>query len=748
MATELGELIYTLTLNDSGFQGQLDTASNQVKESSDKMASSNEEVEESSGKAGGAFGDMAGQFVVGAALFTVGQKALSAVKGAIDGAITSAKDWQTQQAGLHAEIKATGDASGLSADQVTKMAEGIQNTTPISREAALAGDNMLLTFKGISGKAFPETAQAVADMATRMNGGLVPSAQQMSTTALQLGKALNDPATGVAKLTKEGVNFTKQQQETIKSMVAAGNTAGAQAFMLHELNSEFGGSAAANMKTYQGQVDAVKNKFNDFIGSIIDKLVPALQSVAMFFMTNRTALIALGVVVGTIAATLIVGLVGALVKTAAEFVTTGVKAEIAMAKTLAAAVKTAIQWGVSAARAVTSAAITSAAWIASAVASAAAWVTSAAITSAAWIASAVASAAAWVIANAAMLGGIGLIILIVVGAVVEIIKHWSSITSFFTTMWKDIKDMFTSAIQWISKNWQLLAAILLLPIAPLLLVWELFHKQIIGFFKDAVGVIQAIWNGIIGFFTAVWDTLVAIVKAYIAIYVAIFKVAYEAVIAVWNGIVGFFTGLINAVKAVFDGIKGFVVAIFRDEWNGIVDIFNGVAKYFSQVVGWVKSAFKDAASWLTDIGGQIIDGLVKGIENAAGKVFDAVKSVGSKAVSALKGVLKIFSPSQVFSDLGEFIPQGLAQGINNTASQAVSATKNVAQAVIGVGTSLPASVSTGVSNLSNNASSVIYQIQQVTLSSAEAVDEFFSIGNRNTQLEIGGGSPLAGTSGV
>lgn len=312
MATNLGELIYTLTLNDSGFQGQLNTASNQVKEAGGQMGTTAEETQAKTGALGGAFSSMAGQFVVGAAVFTAGQKALGAIKGAISGAIQASKDWQTQQAGLQAELKSTHDASGMSAKGITELAEGIQKTTPISREAALTGDNMLLTFTNLHKNVFPAASQAVADMATRMNGGLVPSSQQMNQTALQLGKALNDPAQGLMMLRRVGVTFSEQQKEQIKTMEKAGDTAGAQKVMLEELHKEFGGSAAANMKTYTGQWDALKNRFHDIAGQAIQKLIQMLEKVGQFLISHKAILMAVIGAVGGLAIAIGVALVSAL----------------------------------------------------------------------------------------------------------------------------------------------------------------------------------------------------------------------------------------------------------------------------------------------------------------------------------------------------------------------------------------------------------------------------------------------------
>lgn len=70
---------------------------------------------------------------------------------------------------------------------------------------------------------------------------------------LTIGKALNDPVKGLTALGRAGIQFTAQQKEQIKQMVAVGDAAGAQSIMLAELEKQFGGAAKA-----AGDADAWK----------------------------------------------------------------------------------------------------------------------------------------------------------------------------------------------------------------------------------------------------------------------------------------------------------------------------------------------------------------------------------------------------------------------------------------------------------------------------------------------------------
>ena len=142
-----------------------------------------------------------------------------------------------------------------------------------------------------------------------------------------------------------------------------------------------------------------------------------------------------------------------------------------------------------------------------------------------------------------------------------------------------------------------------------------------------------------------------------------------------------------------------------------------------------------------------MQGLEKGIENGADDVFNAVKNIGSKAVSALKGVLKIFSPSQVFADLGQNIGAGLVQGIQGTTSSVTNATSQLGTAAIVGGTNAMSSPS-AVSNVNNTTNNVGGGTQNVTVNlynpSVSAVQQVFASINQDSLNTSRGLTPVQG----
>lgn len=204
----------------------------------------------------------------------------SVIKDFFRDAIVAANESNRVMAQTNAVIASTGGVAGMTSESVRLLAEEIQRTTAVSDDAAQSGMNMLLTFTSIGQSVFPTATRTMLDMATAMNGGVTPSAEALRGTAIQLGKALQDPIQGTVALRRVGVNFTDSQQRMIKSLVETGNKMDAQKYILAELNREFGGSAVAQARTFEGQMQNISNTFNDLYEDIGNALIPAISFLA------------------------------------------------------------------------------------------------------------------------------------------------------------------------------------------------------------------------------------------------------------------------------------------------------------------------------------------------------------------------------------------------------------------------------------------------------------------------------------
>ena len=176
--------------------------------------------------------------------------------------------WGDAAAQTGAVLKSTGNQVNYTTYQLVDMATALQDTTAISKTTILETENMLLTFTNIGHDVFPRVTQAVLDLSVAMG-------QDTKNSAIQLGKALNDPINGITALTRVGVTFTEDQKRLIESLVAAGDMAGAQGVILAEIEREFGGSAEAAA----GPIEHLQTAISDLAIGLGYALEPAVNSV-------------------------------------------------------------------------------------------------------------------------------------------------------------------------------------------------------------------------------------------------------------------------------------------------------------------------------------------------------------------------------------------------------------------------------------------------------------------------------------
>lgn len=173
---------------------------------------------------------------------------------------------------VEAAVKSTGGAAGKSVDGLAKMASELQRVSLFDDDEILQNVTAnLLTFTNVAGTEFDRAQQAVLDLSTRLGTDL-------TSATVQVGKALNDPIKGVTALGRAGVQFTAQQKELIATLVESGDVAGAQAVILGELETQFGGAAAAaaNADPYTQLANEIGNLAEEFGGIINDALKPLL----------------------------------------------------------------------------------------------------------------------------------------------------------------------------------------------------------------------------------------------------------------------------------------------------------------------------------------------------------------------------------------------------------------------------------------------------------------------------------------
>ena len=175
------------------------------------------------------------------------------------GAIIKATERQQQALRqLEQRIVSTGGAAGKTGDQLAAFAGELQKVTTFGDEAIIEMQSLLLTFTNIAGPQFDAATRAVLDMSVALGTDL-------KSSALQIGKALNDPVRGLSALSRAGVQFTDDQRELVKSLVDTGRAAEAQNLIIEEMQRQFGGAAEAATDTLGGALTQLGNAFGDLL---------------------------------------------------------------------------------------------------------------------------------------------------------------------------------------------------------------------------------------------------------------------------------------------------------------------------------------------------------------------------------------------------------------------------------------------------------------------------------------------------
>lgn len=187
--------------------------------------------------------------------------------------INAARESNAAAAQVRAGIESMGNASGRTFEQMKSQAAAIEFKSLYDDDEILQKVTAnLVTFGSVSGKVFDRAQQVAVDFSARTGNDL-----QAST--IMFGKALNDPIKGLSALGRVGIQFTAQQKAMIKSMVAAGNSAGAQNLILNELEREYRGSAKAAREADPAKAMSISfGELEEAIGGrLLPRLVPLID---------------------------------------------------------------------------------------------------------------------------------------------------------------------------------------------------------------------------------------------------------------------------------------------------------------------------------------------------------------------------------------------------------------------------------------------------------------------------------------
>lgn len=224
------------------------------------------------GKVQRSLGGLVSNVTSGFAKIGLAAEGARVVFDALIGPMQEAQEAALAERKLAQVFKSTANAAGVAKDQIMDYAAERQKMTSFDADDTVNAAAILGSFTNIKGNMFTDALTSAQDLSAFMG-------QDLQSSVIQLGKALNDPARGVSALAKSGIQFSQAQKEEIKVLQETGRLADAQAIILKELQTQFGGQAEALVDP----IAQAKNAWGDFmetIGGIAnEKLLPLMPKI-------------------------------------------------------------------------------------------------------------------------------------------------------------------------------------------------------------------------------------------------------------------------------------------------------------------------------------------------------------------------------------------------------------------------------------------------------------------------------------
>lgn len=204
---------------------------------------------------------------VGAMAVDAMASAANAVIGFVQDGFAGAMEAEQTLTRLGTLITSTGEAAGITVEEASALATEFMDLAGGSDDAVLAIEEMALRMGNITEEEMPGFIQTVLDYAAATGTDAVNAARLFSM-------AQDDASSVLARLKKAGILVNEETEEQIKSMMEAGDEAGAYALLMERVGEATGGAAAAQAGTLAGQIEILKGHFGEAAETVANSFLP------------------------------------------------------------------------------------------------------------------------------------------------------------------------------------------------------------------------------------------------------------------------------------------------------------------------------------------------------------------------------------------------------------------------------------------------------------------------------------------
>lgn len=249
---------------------------------------------------------------------------------------------------------------------------------------------------------------------------------------------------------------------------------------------------------------------------------------------------------------------------------------------------------------------------------------------------------------AAILAGVGLVILgliapwavvlaAIVGVVAIIIAKWSGIKAFFIALWAQISTPVIAAWNFIKTVISTAITVISTIIRTQVLVWKTIFALAWTAIKLVVQVAIRVVAAYIRAGMAVIRGVIAGIRVIVSIFRAAFNAARAVVSAVWGAIKSVVRAGVSFILGVIRGVRA-VAGLFRSAFNAaksaVTSAVNGIMSFIRGIPGKIKSILTFD---LSGAGRNLMSSFGRGILAAGNAVLSKARAIASKIKGLLPG---------------------------------------------------------------------------------------------------------------
>lgn len=209
-------------------------------------------------------------------------------------------------------------------------------------------------------------------------------------------------------------------------------------------------------------------------------------------------------------------------------------------------------------------------------------------------------------------------------------------------------------------------------------------------------------NAVIKILTLVLDALIVwiptIVQKVVDLMLAFLKVIDDSVpkvvTAATNIIISFVKSIGNNLNRIVDSAFKLIISFINGLADAVRNNSSAIADACYNLVTAVVDGIGSLGGRFVDAGIYAVEGFVKGLLSVPGKIWNAGKELGKKALAAAENALDINSPSREFAELGMYSALGFANGLSDYSD-------NVQNEASSMGFSVIDSLKNAISNISD-----------------------------------------------